>query len=64
MHVPVGPITRARSKKIKEALNGLIQEICADSNAGHSKFGLKEDEGVINLIQAIEGWSALIGHDL
>ena len=27
LHVPVGPITKARSKKIKEALNGLIQEI-------------------------------------
>ena len=24
LHVPVEPITRARSKKIKEALNGLI----------------------------------------
>ena len=50
LHVPVGPITKARSKKIKEALNGLIQEIWADSNAGHSKLGPKEDEGVINLI--------------
>ena len=55
MHVPVGLITRARSKKIKEALNGLIQEIWTDSNAEHSKLGPKEDEGVINLIQAIEG---------
>ncbi|RVW12377.1 hypothetical protein CK203_108084 [Vitis vinifera] len=55
LHVPVGPIAKAKSKKIKEALNGLIQEIWADSNAGHSKFGPKEDEGVINLIQAIEG---------
>ena len=55
LHVPVGPITKARSKKIKEALNGLIQEIWADSNARHSKFSPKEDEGVINLIQAIEG---------
>ena len=27
LHVPVGPITKARSKKIKKALNGLIQEI-------------------------------------
>ena len=54
MHVPVGPIIKARSKKIK-ALNGLIQEIWVDSNARHSKFGPKEDEGVINLIQAIEG---------
>ena len=25
LHVPVGPITKARSKKIKETLNGLIQ---------------------------------------
>ena len=55
LHVPVGPITKARSKKIKEALNGLIQEIWTDSNAGHSKLGPKEDEGIINLVQAIEG---------
>jgi hypothetical protein len=55
LHVPVGPITRARSKKIKEALNGLIQDIWADSSTGHSKFGPKEDEGVINLIQATDG---------
>ena len=55
LHIPVGSITKARSKKIKEALNGLIQEIWADSNVGHSKLGLKEDEGVINLIQTIEG---------
>ena len=27
LHVPVVPITRVRSKKIKKALNGLIQEI-------------------------------------
>ena len=46
LHLPVGPITKARYKKIKEALNGLIQEIWTDS---------KEDEGVTNLIQAIEG---------
>jgi hypothetical protein len=38
---------------IKEALSGLIQEILAGSKTGHSKFGLKEDESIINLIQAI-----------
>ena len=43
LHVPVGSIIKAISKKIKEALNGLIQEIWADSNAGHSKLGPKED---------------------
>ena len=40
---------------IKEALSGLIQEIWAGSKTGHSNLGLKEDEGVINLIQAIDG---------
>ena len=64
LHIPVGPITKSRSKKIKDAFNGLIQEIWADSNAGHSKLGPKEDEGVINLIQAIEDWFGLIGLDL
>jgi len=54
LHVPVGPITRTRSKK-KEALSGLIQEIWGDSKMGHFKLGLKEDEGVLNLIQAIDG---------
>ena len=48
-------ITRARSKKVKEALDGLIQEIWTDFNTGHSKLGPKEDEDIINLIQTIEG---------
>ena len=55
LRVPVGPITKARSKKIKEALNELIQEIWADFNVRHSKLGPKEVEVVINLIQAIKG---------
>ena len=55
LHVPVRSITRAKSKMIKEALSGLIQEIWADSKTGHSNLGLKEDERVINLIQAIGG---------
>ena len=55
MHVPVGPIIRARSKKIKEELNGLIQDIWTDSTTEHSKLGPKEDEGVINFIRAIDG---------
>jgi hypothetical protein len=48
LHIPVVPITRARSKNIKEALNGLIQEIWGNSKTGHSKLGPKEDEGIIN----------------
>ena len=54
LHVPVGPIIRVRSKKIKEALNGLILEIWDDSKMRHSKLGPKEDKGVINLIEVID----------
>ena len=54
LHVLVGPIIRARSKKIKGTLNGLIQEIWDDSKIRHSKLGPKEDKGVINLIQVID----------
>ena len=54
LHVPVEPIIRARSKKIKEALNGLIQEIWVDSNTRLSKLRPKEDEGIMNFIQAID----------
>ena len=50
LHVLVGPITRARSKKIKEALNGLIQEIWTNSNIGLSRLDPKDDEVIINLI--------------
>jgi hypothetical protein len=55
LHVPVGPITGARSKMIKEALSWLIQEIWVGSKMEHSNLCPKEDEGVINLIQVIDG---------
>ena len=32
--VPVGPVTRARAKKFREALNGLIQATWAQVNSG------------------------------
>jgi hypothetical protein len=40
---------------INEALSGLIQEIWTGSKTGHSKFGPKEDKGIINLILTIDG---------
>jgi hypothetical protein len=33
----------------------MIQDIWANSTTGHSKLGPKENEGVINLIQATNG---------
>jgi hypothetical protein len=38
LHVSVGSITKARSKMIKKALYGLIQEIWGHSKMGHSKL--------------------------
>ena len=47
LHVPDGPITRARAKKIKVAMQGFIQASVAEfskdsSNFSLSKMGLKE----------------------
>ena len=52
LHVPIGPITRARAKKFKEALIGLIQDLWADSNC---KMGSNNNLGLLNLIQADDG---------
>ena len=34
LEVPIGPITRARAKKLKEALNGLVQNIWSKMDLG------------------------------
>ena len=57
LHVPVGPITRARAKRFKEALNGLIQDTWADSEVLKTKMSPHEDQGLINVIKAID-WAA------
>ena len=54
MHVPVGPITRTRAKRFKEALNGLIQDSWANSELLKSKMSPLEDQGLINVIMAID----------
>jgi hypothetical protein len=44
LEVPIGSITRARAKKLKEALNGLVQNIWIKMDLeGLGKF--KEHEG-------------------
>ena len=54
LHVPVGTITRARAKRFKEALNGLIQDTWADSELLKSKMSPHENQGLINNINAID----------
>ena len=47
-----GPITRLRAKRFKEALNGLVQEIWADSR--NPKMGSNNNQGLVHVIKAIE----------
>ncbi|KAH9724545.1 hypothetical protein KPL70_007525 [Citrus sinensis] len=51
IQVSIGPITRARAKKFKEALNGLIQATWAQSNLWRPIEGIAHDKC---MIQALE----------
>jgi hypothetical protein len=56
VQVPIGPVTRARAKKFKDVLNGLIQELWTQANSwrpiGHDPPG---QQRIITLIQVLEG---------
>lgn len=56
LQVPDGPITRSRAKKIKEAMQGLVQSTWNEASKSPTlKMGLKEEEPVlIHFIQAVE----------
>jgi hypothetical protein len=61
LQVPDGPITRSRAKKIKEAMQGLVQSTRVEfsnlsSKTPTFKMSLKEKESaLIHVIQAIDG---------
>ena len=50
--VLVGPITRAKAKKFKEAFNRLLQDIWAKVN--YKKTTTQEEQTLINLIHIQE----------
>jgi len=53
--VPIGPITRVREKKLKEALNGLVQNIWSNMDLeGLGTFKEHEEQRLIHLIQVQE----------
>jgi hypothetical protein len=56
IQVPIGPVTRARAKKFKDVLNGLIQELWAQANSWrpieHDPPG---QQRIVTLIQVLEG---------
>ena len=49
-----GPMTRARAKWMKEALNGLVQDIWAKSLAQHDLDSLERTSKLQNIIQVQE----------
>jgi hypothetical protein len=52
LEVPVGPITRARAKKLKEALNGLVQNIWSKMDLeGLGTFKEHEGQPSIHIVQ-------------
>jgi hypothetical protein len=56
LQVPYGPFTRSRAKKIKEAMQGLVQSTWDEASKSPTiKVGWKEGEpNLIHLIQAVE----------
>jgi len=55
LEVPIGPITRARTKKLKETLNGLVQNIWSKIDLeGLGKFMEHEGQPLIHLVQVQE----------
>jgi hypothetical protein len=55
LEVPIGPITRAGAKKLKEALNGLVQNIWSKMDLeGLGTFKEHEGQSLIHLVQVQE----------
>jgi hypothetical protein len=56
VQVPIGPVRRARAKKFKDVLNGLIQELWAQANSWRpNEHDPRGQQRIVTLIQVIEG---------
>ncbi|GKV23267.1 hypothetical protein SLEP1_g33016 [Rubroshorea leprosula] len=51
LHTQGGPITQARANKMREALNGLIEQIWVENNIQQANRSLDDYQGMINIIQ-------------
>jgi hypothetical protein len=56
IQVPIGLVTRARAKKFKDVLNGLIQELWAQANSWRPiEHDPQRQQRIVTLIQVLEG---------
>ncbi|GKV11657.1 hypothetical protein SLEP1_g22897 [Rubroshorea leprosula] len=54
LHTQEGPVTQARAKKMREALNGLIEQIWVENNIQQANRSLDDYQGMVNIIQVQE----------
>jgi hypothetical protein len=56
VQVPIGLVTRARAKKFKDVLNGLIQELWAQANLWRPiEHDPRGQQRIVTLIQVLKG---------
>jgi hypothetical protein len=56
IQVPIRPVTRARAKKFKDVLNGLIEELWAQANSWRPiEHDPQLQQRIVTLIQVLEG---------
>jgi enoyl reductase-like protein len=55
LHILKGPITRAKVKKIKEALNELIEDIKTNQVSNSANSSLTKSRGLSNIIGVLNG---------
>ena len=56
VQVPIGPVMRARAKKFKDVLDGLIQELWAQANSWRPiEHDPRGQQKIVTLIQVLEG---------
>jgi hypothetical protein len=56
VQLPIGPVTRARAKKFKDVLNGLIQKLWAQANLWRPiEHDPRGQQRIVTLIQVLEG---------
>jgi hypothetical protein len=56
VQVPIEPVTRARAKKFKDVLNGLIQELWVQANSWRPiEHDPRGQQRIVTMIQVLEG---------
>ncbi|KAF7820713.1 Transposon Ty3-I Gag-Pol polyprotein [Senna tora] len=50
LHLPTGPITRAKAKRIQQAMQGLMKQVHGDK-ADLEELGMEQDLKAVNIKQ-------------